>query len=246
MDVMMNPMLTFAALAIAVVSGQLLYEAQPPKLATRPRSLRILLLAPLSLMFAPPAHACPKQLPKYVSCQPLVESARTLGLTREKVEVVYFFNYFCKTCRLAKNEVSSWSKQLPPNVGFSWFHVHWRNSAISKEVPFSSTSVFLALKSLGVTDHEPVLRAFEAGNYSDPLLLTSVAQSAGRTRESLDKALTSPSMQEWLDEAAALTKRLRIDSVPAFVVNGKYIVSVHGDSARDVADALGVVVDIAR
>jgi protein dithiol oxidoreductase (disulfide-forming) len=150
-----------------------------------------------------------------------------------QVEVLEFFWYACPHCYSIDPQVEAFRKSKPPYVTFTRVHVTWT------EGHRSLARLFYTLQALGKLDslHGEVFKEIHVNG--DPL----VAQDAGDTdqteriqmawarkegipEDDFKKAYHSFQVDQAVIKADELVQRYRIDGVPTFVVNGKFITDV--------------------
>ena len=150
-----------------------------------------------------------------------------------QVEVLEFFWYACPHCNALDPLVESWKKTKPAYITFSRVHVLW------SEGHRSLARLFYTLESMGKLDqlHPEIFREIHVN--SDPLIAadpnntaeTERIQSAfvrrfGISEPDFKSAYHSMPVDLAMQRADELVQRYRIDAVPRFVVNGKYIADV--------------------
>jgi thiol:disulfide interchange protein DsbA len=150
-----------------------------------------------------------------------------------QVEVLEFFWYACPHCNALDPLVESWKKTKPAYITFSRVHVMW------SEGHRSLARLFYTLESMGKLDqlHAEIFREIHAN--SNPLVAanpndtaeTERIQSAfvrrfGISEADFKNAYHSMPVDLAMQRADELVERYRIDAVPRFVVNGKYIADV--------------------
>jgi len=156
----------------------------------------------------------------------------------ERIEVVEYFSYACPHCARLDPQLEKWRHKLPANV-------------VLRRVPV----IF------GRAEWEVLARLYytlEAGNQLDALhakvftalhseranLFTPDAVADWIGRQGLDRAAfldryNSFAVQVRLRSANALAQQAGIESVPSFVVDGRYRTDL--DLARDYGRLLGIV-----
>jgi thiol:disulfide interchange protein DsbA len=150
-----------------------------------------------------------------------------------QVEVLEFFWYACPHCYALDPLVESWKKTKPAYITFSRVHVLW------SEGHRSLARLFYTLDSMGKLDqlHAEIFREIHVNGdaliASDPnnTAETERIQSAfvrrfGISDADFKNAYHSMPVDLALQRADELVERYRIDAVPRFVVNGKYIADV--------------------
>ena len=150
-----------------------------------------------------------------------------------QVEVLEFFWYACPHCAALDPLVESWKKTKPAYVTFSRVHVLW------SEGHRSLARLFYTLESMGKLDqlHAEIFR--EIHTNGNPLVAanpndtaeTERIQSAfvrrfGISEADFKNAYHSMPVDLALQRADELVERYRVEAVPRFVVNGKYIADV--------------------
>jgi len=190
-----------------------------------------------SVMAATPAAAADLSGPKlwqegvnYTRIVPAQPTAVAPG----QVEVLEFFWYACPHCYSIDPLVESWRKTKPAYVSFSRVPVTWDEG--HREL----ARLFYTVKSLGKLDqlHTEIFKEIQVNG--DPLVARDPSDVAGTER--LQAAFAAKqgipeatfknefehgfSMTNDLRNADELVQRYRIEGVPTFVINGKYIADV--------------------
>ena len=176
--------------------------------------------------------------------------AQPTAVPAGQVEVLEFFWYACPHCAAIEPMIESWKKTKPAYVSFSAVPVMW------SEGHRSLARLYYTLESLGQLDrlHGEVFK--EIHDHNDPLvgadpantadaerLQTAFAVKSGISEADFKKAYHSMSVDMALQRADQLVQRYRIDGVPTFVVNGKYIADVRSADGPD--RLLSLVSDLA-
>jgi thiol:disulfide interchange protein DsbA len=167
-----------------------------------------------------------------------------------QVEVLEFFWYACPHCYALDPLVESWKKTKPAYITFSRVHVMW------SEGHRSMARFFYTLESLGKLDqlHGEVFKEIHVnGNplvASDPndaagseRIQTAFVKKFGISEDAFKKAYHSFGVETQLQRADQLVQRYRIEGVPTFVVNGKYVADVR--SAQGPERLVSLVEDLA-
>lgn len=167
-----------------------------------------------------------------------------------QVEVLEFFWYACPHCFALEPLVEAWRKTKPAYVSFSPVPVTWSDGhrALAR--------LFYTLESLGKLDqlHEEIFKEMQVnGNplvARDPAdaaeterLQTAFAVKEGVSASAFKTAYHSMGVEARLQRADELVQRYRIDGVPTFVINGKYVADVR--SAGGPERLLSLVSDLA-
>ena len=147
----------------------------------------------------------------------------------DKIEVAEFFWYGCLYCYRMEAYIEEWQKDQPDEVNF--IHI----PAPGDPTMETHARLFLALQAVGELDaaHRDVFRAIHTE--SRGLLAARRTRSASRgATGSRPRTTATPSgrfsVESGLRRIKDLMRRYRILAVPAFVVNGKYVVRVTPDS----------------
>jgi protein dithiol oxidoreductase (disulfide-forming) len=160
--------------------------------------------------------------------------AQPTAVAAGQVEVLEFFWYACPHCYDIDPLVESWRKTKPAYVSFSRVPVTW------SEGHRALARLFYTVKSLGKLDqlHSEIFKEIQVN--SDPLVARDPSDEAATERiqatfaakEGIPEATFRNeyehgfSMTNDLRNADELVQRYRIDAVPRFVINGKYIADV--------------------
>ena len=187
---------------------------------------RNLLLAALFLTAAPVSQA--QEAPNWkfqegVHYDQLVPVQGTSS-PPDKIEVAEFFWYGCLFCYRMDAYIEEWKKDQPQDVNFI------NIPAPGDPIMETHARLFLALQAVGELDaaHRDVFRAIHTEN-RQLLRLGDQERFARRYGVSADdyrNAFRSFSVESSLRRIKDLMRRYRILAVPAFVVNGKYVVRV--------------------
>lgn len=172
----------------------------------------------LVLCWALPAAAAP-----YVENRHYLELALPQPTeTGNKVEVREFFWYGCPHCWELEPTLDTWLKKLPtsaqfvrtPGAGGRWL-VHAR--------------AYYAFETLGALPrvHKPLFRAMHEQRrpLDTEAALTQFAGENGVDQNKFREAFNSFSVRLKLDRARQINMEAGISSVPAFLVDGRYLTS---------------------
>ena len=145
-----------------------------------------------------------------------------------KAEVVEFFWYGCPHCYAIEPAVKAWKKTLPANVNFVRYHAQW-NAAMQTQQRMAAT-----VQALGKSD-ELDLKIFQAIQDQGKSLTSDDAVSAFMVQNGMDKATWDTAYKGFdvnasIVTADALFNTYQLSGVPAFIVNGKYL--VQGESVK--------------
>jgi protein dithiol oxidoreductase (disulfide-forming) len=159
--------------------------------------------------------------------------AQPTSVAAGQVEVLEFFWYACPHCYHIEPLVESWKKTKPSYVSFSPVPVTWSDGhrALAR--------LFFTLDTLGKLDqlHNEVFKEIQVnGNplvARDPSneaeterIQTAFAVKMGISEDAFKKAYHSFSVDNGLLKADQAVLRYRVEGVPTFVVNGKYVADV--------------------
>jgi protein dithiol oxidoreductase (disulfide-forming) len=160
--------------------------------------------------------------------------AQPTSVASGQVEVLEFFWYACPHCYAIDPLLETWKKTKPAYVSFSRVPVTW------SEGHRALARLFYTLDSLGKLDqlHAEVFKAIQVdGNplvARDPndeaeneRIQTAFAKKFGVPEAAFKTAYHSFAVDNDLLKADQAVLRYRIDAVPTFVVNGKYVTDVH-------------------
>jgi thiol:disulfide interchange protein DsbA len=167
-----------------------------------------------------------------------------------QVEVLEFFWYACPHCFALEPQVEAWKKSKPSYITFVPVPVTWSDGhrALAR--------LHYTLEGLGKLDqlHEEVFKEIQVNGDAlvapDPSaeaqterLQTAFAVKKGIPESTFKAAYHSMGVEAHLQRADELVQRYRIDGVPTFVINGKYIADVR--SAGGPERLLTLVSDLA-
>jgi thiol:disulfide interchange protein DsbA len=150
-----------------------------------------------------------------------------------QVEVLEFFWYACPHCYSLDPKVEAWRKTKPAYISFSRVHVMW------SEGHRSLARLYYTLESLGKLDQlhgevfkeihdngHPLVAANENNTAETERIQTAFVKKFGISEDDFKKAYHSFAVETALQRADELVQRYRIEGVPTFVVNGKFIADV--------------------
>ena len=159
--------------------------------------------------------------------------AQPTAVPAGQVEVLEFFWYACPHCYAIDPSVESWKKTKPAYISFSRVPVTW------SEGHRSLARLYCTLESLGKLDqlHNEIFKEIHvngnslvAGDGNDAAaserLQAAFVKKLGISEEDFKKAYHSFSVETALQRADQLVQRYRIDGVPTFVINGKFVADV--------------------
>jgi thiol:disulfide interchange protein DsbA len=167
-----------------------------------------------------------------------------------QIEVLEFFWYACPHCYALEPLVEAWKKTKAGYITFVPVPVTWNpgHRALAR--------LFYTLESLGKLEqlHSDVFKEIQVNNDSlvarDPAdeaeterVQTAFARKEGISDSAFKAAYHSMGVEARLQRADELVQRYRIEGVPTFVVNGKYVADVR--SAGSPQQLLTLVGDLA-
>ncbi|MCR4300564.1 MAG: thiol:disulfide interchange protein DsbA/DsbL [Sulfuricaulis sp.] len=143
--------------------------------------------------------------------------------TGDRIEVREFFWYGCPLCYVLEPGLARWLKKMPANTQFM------RTPGTAPRWMLHGQAYY-AFESLGALDklHGAFFKAVQAqpGAYNDEKAIAGFAASHGVDRKKFDEAFNSFGVRLKLEKAKQLNQDLNISSVPAIVVDGKYLTTV--------------------
>jgi protein dithiol oxidoreductase (disulfide-forming) len=138
----------------------------------------------------------------------------------KKIEVIEFFWYGCPHCYSLEASVNDWVKKLGPDVDFRKEHVGFPQAIKHQQL-------FYALKALGV-DSQVGAQVFEAIHKERKMLsqindMADLVSKNGIDRKKFMDTFDSFSVKTRMRNSASLSDKYKLDGVPAFSVNGKFV-----------------------
>lgn len=137
-----------------------------------------------------------------------------------RIQVIDFFWYGCPYCNLFEPQLESWLASKPEAVDFI------RIPAVIRPSWSNLARAFYTAEALGILEplHARIFAAIhkERKDLDDINALAAIFAEQGIERTRFEKAFYSDEVSRKVEEAAVLTRRYGIDSVPAIVVNGEY------------------------
>jgi len=160
----------------------------------------------------------------------LVLPAQATSVDAGKVEVIEFMWLGCPHCYDLNPYVEAWKKKLPSWVQFRQEHVTWD----TQRTPHAR--LFYTIKALG-GGNDIIVKAFdEIHRKRNPLMAGSdaateqlqqvFAVSNGLDGAAFKREYNGFAVNTSMKRADDLVRRYHIDSVPVFIVNGKYRTAV--------------------
>lgn len=159
--------------------------------------------------------------------------AQPTSVPAGQVEVLEFFWYGCPHCYALDPAIEAWKKTKAPFIAFSRVPVLW------SEGHRSTARLYYTLESLGKLDqlHTEVFKEIHVKNdlliANDPndtagaeRMQSAFVQKFGVSEDAFKKAYHSFAVETSMQRADQLVQRYRIEGVPTFVINGKYVADV--------------------
>lgn len=172
-----------------------------------------------------------------------VEYARVapqLVETGKKIEVREFFWYGCPHCFSLEPSIEKWLKTKPANVQFV------RTPAVFSERWAVHARAYYAFETLGITAkmHKPLFHALHMDKrpLADAESIAAFVAEKGGDRKAFLDAYNSFGMQANVNRAVQAGAAYNLESVPALIVDGKYVTNANiaggYDRALQVVDFL--------
>ncbi|KOR31639.1 hypothetical protein TI05_12335 [Achromatium sp. WMS3] len=141
----------------------------------------------------------------------------------DKIEVVEIFWYGCPHCFHVETATQQWLPTIPEYVTFrripAPLNPNWKIGA----------QIFYTAKFLGILEkiHLPFFKAVQESYLPirDKERVANWFAKHGVPKARFNLVLNSFSVDKEVRQAATITQNLKIDGVPVFLINGKYITS---------------------
>jgi thiol:disulfide interchange protein DsbA len=169
----------------------------------------------------------------------VLSPAQPTDVPAGKVEVVELFWYACPHCYAIDGAVESWRKNKPAYIEFRRVPVTWN------EEHRAHARLFYTLQALGKLDqlhgkvfddiHQKGDLLFVPGdNKGTVQKQVDFAKANGISESDFVTAYNGMGVQLKVQQADDLARRYRVDSVPTFVIDGKYVtdVGMAGDTSK--------------
>jgi protein dithiol oxidoreductase (disulfide-forming) len=195
------------------------------------RTVTLALAATLALS-APAAMAEPVEGQDYFRVNPAQPTSDP-----SKIVVTEFFNYQCPHCFVFAKPHAAWERGLPPDVKSERAAV-----SIGREAWVGAAQAFYALSAMKAVAR--IDDAFFAAIHRQRVRLTDEASIAdwvagqGIDRAQFEKAYRSFSVQLQMKRADDLSRKVKLPSVPALLIDGRYLIPVKDDG--DFGDQLSL------
>jgi thiol:disulfide interchange protein DsbA len=151
----------------------------------------------------------------------MVPSQPTMG-GADKIEVAEFFWYACPHCKQFEPTIKAWAAEKPAGTRFVRIPVVW--NAVHELHARAFYTMDVLARNGTITDRDAVHDAlFEAARaLRDEDSVRRLFERFGIDAATFDRTWKSFEVDQKLRVAKDLGRRYSIQSVPAFVVNGKY------------------------
>ncbi|MDH3514607.1 MAG: thiol:disulfide interchange protein DsbA/DsbL [Gammaproteobacteria bacterium] len=140
--------------------------------------------------------------------------------TGNRIEVREFFWYGCPHCYVLEPSLANWLKKMPANAQFV------RTPGTAPRWMLHGQAYY-AFEALGALDklHGAFFKAMQdkPGAFNDEKSIASFAASHGVDGKKFGEVFNSFGVRLKLEKAKQLNQDLNISSVPAMVVDGKYL-----------------------
>jgi protein dithiol oxidoreductase (disulfide-forming) len=168
----------------------------------------------------------------------VVLPAQPTDVSPGKVEVLEMFWYGCPHCFALDPTIESWRKNKAAYIDFLRVPVGW------DEVHRAHAHLFYTLKALGKEEalhnavfseiHDKGDSLYVQGDEAGTLRLdTQFARANGIDGNEFVKAWGSFAVETDMEKADDLVRRYRIDAVPTFIIDGKYLTDVAQAGGQD-------------
>jgi thiol:disulfide interchange protein DsbA len=165
----------------------------------------------------------------------VVSPAQPTDVGSGKVEVLEIFWYACPHCYSLEPYIESWKKKHAPYIEFVRVPVMWGPIHRAHAQLYYTLKALGRLEALNARAFQEVHRLVELqkpplvtpGDDAETLhLMSNWAASQGISARDFSDAWNSFSVNKDMQTAEELTRRYRVEGVPLFIVNGKYITDV--------------------
>ena len=140
-----------------------------------------------------------------------------------KIEVIEFFWYGCPHCYALEPAVNAWLKTAPKDVVFK------RVPAFPSESWGRDAVMFYTLEAMGLLDkyHDKVFDAIHKDkvNFANKAKRDEWLKANGIDPAKYAEVEKSFTVVTKVSRARQMTQSYKVDSVPRFIVNGKYVTS---------------------
>ena len=149
----------------------------------------------------------------------------------DRIEVIEFFWYGCPHCYTIEPSVASWVKSAPKDVVFK------RVPAASSGGWVNLAAVFYTIEAMGVLDQYHG-KVFDAIHKQNTNLGNEKVRDEWLAKQGLDPAKykeveKSFAVMTRIQRAKQMSASYKVDSVPQFVVSGKYAITSESAGGQD-------------
>lgn len=217
------------------------------------------------------AFACPDYLPKSFKCEKIVRIAVKSDGSRANFSprIIYFHRIDSPNSKLVSSEFENWKNLTGSAISFQVVHAHWPNNLNKINVSSSDgrefyTSLNFQIDLNSSKNLEKILNYSSSEKGRNKPNIEDIAKILGEPLDKIVMYEDSPdthnmcqvpnptliiSMQQNFFRYCVgreITNELNIESVPAFYVSGKYLISPVDNSFRgnDLRDVMAIVVDL--
>lgn len=156
-----------------------------------------------------------------------------------KIEVIEFFWYGCPHCAKVEPFVEAWEKQLPADVVFRREHIVWPGRPETQ----THAQIFATLRAMDIVGahQQAVFDAVHKERFDFRVHQAGADWAARRgiDRAQFDSMFKSFNVNTQVARMKSLTNTYKIEGVPTFVINGKYVTEPHrAGGERQVFDVI--------
>ena len=138
----------------------------------------------------------------------------------KKVEVIEFFGYFCPHCNALEPVIAAWVKKQGDNIVFKRVHVNFHELVTQQKL-------YYTLEAMGKTEefHAKAFAAFhiERNRLQSDTDIMEFVTKAGLDKQKFMDVYNSFAVQSKVNRSAQMQDAYRIDSVPMFAIDGRYM-----------------------
>lgn len=158
-----------------------------------------------------------------------------------KLEVIEFFWYACSHCRALEPFLEQWSATLPKDVVLRRAHLMSANRPDLE----GYSKIFLALQAMGLEGGKHQQAMFDAVQrdrlqFQKQSVLTEWLKKQGIDQKKFMASYDNFTSSIAVKKLENMTRLYRIEAVPTFIVNGKYMTSLEMAGSQP---ALGKIIE---
>lgn len=182
---------------------------------------------------------------KYVEGQDYIVLETPIETT-DKPKVIEFFWFGCPHCNNLRPAVNDWLKEgFPEDMEFEFIPAY-----IDSEMWQRPARAYYTMKALKLdlfdAYFEEIFTERNRGMLGSDSEIKAFFVRNGISSEDFDKAWNSFEVKQQLQRAENLFDKTGLDGVPAFVVNGKYIVHPAGDGKSAYGRSFDIIESLAK